>query len=198
MSMISRKSVLAFALAAICLGGQAAQAQSGPVKYWLPGWPVGFSDSGSLDSYGNFPSFTADGRDSGFFARRYSVSSNWASLAGVGLSSNIINRYGALGTYTTEGAQYGYTFKSGVSFYGGFEALKVTPGLGGPFATFDGRSTSTPAYAINGGVEFKPTSNVSLSLGFSYAGQSSDRIDSDINSPALPGATPQAFTSGRR
>ncbi|BAM87232.1 hypothetical protein S58_12220 [Bradyrhizobium oligotrophicum S58] len=198
MSMFSRKSALAFVLVALCLGAPAAHAQSGPVKYWLPGWPVGFSDSGSLDSYGNFPSFTGNGSDSGFFARRYSVANNWSSLSGVGLSQNIVNRYGSLGTYTTEGAQYGYTFKSGVSFYGGFDTLKYNPGLGGPFATFDGRSTSTPAYAINGGVEFKPSSNVSLSLGFSYAGQSSDRVDSDINSPALPGATPQAFTSGRR
>ncbi|MGJ5131261.1 MULTISPECIES: outer membrane protein [unclassified Bradyrhizobium] len=198
MSMVSRKSVFAIALAGLSFVSHAAHAQSGPVKYWLPGWPVGFSDAGSLDSYGNFPSFTTNGTDSGFFARRYSVTNNWAALSGVGLSSNIVNRYGALGSYTTEGAQYGYTFKSGVSLYGGFDTLKYNPGLGGPFATFDGRSTSTPAYAINGGVEFKPTSNVSLSLGFSYAGQSSDRIDSDINSPALPGATPQAFTSGRR
>ncbi|MGJ5176711.1 outer membrane protein [Bradyrhizobium oligotrophicum] len=200
MSMIFRKPVLAVALAALGFGGPAAHAQTAPLQYWLPGWPVGFSDAGTqgLESYGNFPSFTGNGSDSGFFARRYSVANNWSALAGTGLSSNIVNRYGALGSYTTEGAQYGYTFKSGVSFYGGFEALKYNPGLGGPFATFDGRSTSTPAYAINGGVEFKPTSNVSLSLGFSYAGQSSDRLDSDINSPALPGATPQAFTSGRR
>ena len=198
MSMFPRKLAFAFLLAGLYLGAPAAHAQTAPLKYWLPGWPVGFSDSGSLDSYGNFPSFTASGSDSGFFSRRYSVANNWSSLSGVGLGQNIVNRYGSLGTYTTEGAQYGYTFKSGVSFYGGFEALKVTPGLGGPFATFDGRSTSTPAYAINGGVEFKPASNVSLSLGFSYAGQSSDRVDSDITSPALPGATPQAFTSGRR
>ena len=196
--MFPRQTALAFALATLSFVAPAAHAQSGPVKYWLPGWPIGFSDSGSLDSYGNFPSFTANGSDSGFFSRRYSVASNWSSLAGVGLSSNIVNRYGSLGSYTTEGAQYGYTFKSGVSFYGGFEALKYNPGLGGPFATYDSRSTSTPAYAINGGVEFKPTSNLSLSLGFSYAGQSSDRLDSDINSPVLPGATPQAFTSGRR
>jgi opacity protein-like surface antigen len=202
MSMISYKSALAFVLGALCFGGHAAHAQTAPLRYWLPGWPIGFStDPGvvqSLDSYGNFPSFTANGSDSGFFSRRYSVTSNWAALSGVGLSQNIVNRYGSLGSYTTEGAQYGYTFKSGVSFYGGFDTLKYNPGLGGPFATFDSRSTSTPAYAINGGVEFKPTSNVSLSLGFSYAGQSSDRVDSDINSPALPGATPQAFTSGRR
>jgi len=200
MSMVSRKSAFAFLLAGCGLCAPPAHAQSGPVKYWLPGWPVGFSDSGtqSLDSYGNFPSFTGSGGDSGFFSRRYSVANNWSALSGVGLSQNIVNRYGSLGSYTTEGAQYGYTFKSGVSFYGGFDTLKYNPGLGGPFATFDSRSTSTPAYAINGGVEFKPTSNVSLSLGFSYAGQSSDRIDSDINSPALPGATPQAFTSGRR
>ncbi|MGJ4926965.1 outer membrane protein [Bradyrhizobium sp. HKCCYLS2038] len=202
MSMVFRKSALVFALAGLCLGAPAARAQSGPVQYWLPGWPIGFStDPGvvqSLDSYGNVPSFTTSGSNTGFFSRSYSVTNNWSSLSGVGLSSNIVNRYGSLGSYTTQGAQYGYTFKNGVSFYGGFDTLKFNPGVGGPFATFDSRSTSTPAYAINGGVEFKPSSNVSLSLGFSYAGQSSSRVDSDINSPALPGETPQAFTSGRR
>lgn len=199
MSMVFRNSALAFA--GLCLGAHAAHAQTAPVQYWLPGWPIGFSDSGgtqSPDSYGNFPSFTGNASDTGFFSRRYSVANNWSALSGTGLSSNIVNRYGSLGSYTTEGAQFGYTFKSGVSFYGGFDTLKYNPGLGGPFATFDSRSTSTPAYAVNGGVEFKPTPNVSLSLGFSYAGQSSDRVDSDITSPALPGATPQAFTSGRR
>jgi hypothetical protein len=43
--------------------------------------------------------------------------------------------------------------------------------------------------------EFQPAPNVSLSLGFGYT-QQSGRIDSDINSPPRPGASPSAF--GRR
>src|SRR5690242_18227605 len=81
MSMVSRKSAFAYLLVGCGLCAPLAHAQSGPVKYWLPGWPVGFSDSGTqgLDSYGNFPSFTANGSDSGFFSRRYSVTNNWAA-----------------------------------------------------------------------------------------------------------------------
>jgi hypothetical protein len=46
-------------------------------------------------------------------------------------------------------------------------------------------------------VEFKPTSNLSLSLGVGYTQQQSGRIDSDINSPLLPGQSP-IFIDGRR
>ena len=51
---------------------------------------------------------------------------------------------------------------------------------------------------MNAGIEFQPTSNLSLSLGVGYVQQSGPaRIDSDINSPLLPGATPLAI-GGRR
>jgi hypothetical protein len=46
------------------------------------------------------------------------------------------------------------------------------------------------------GVEFRPTSNLSLSLGVGFA-QQGGRIDSDINSSLPPGATPLYF-GGRR
>jgi opacity protein-like surface antigen len=57
-------------------------------------------------------------------------------------------------------------------------------------------SGTLPGYSAHAGVEFQPTPNVSLSLGFGYT-QQSGRIDSDINSLLLPGASPFA-ASGRR
>jgi len=40
------------------------------------------------------------------------------------------------------------------------------------------------------GVEFKPTSNLSLSFGAGFTQQQSGRMDSDINSSMLPGESP--------
>jgi hypothetical protein len=175
-------------------------AQTAPVQYWIPGWPAGFSDGStdgaSVESYGNFPGFIANG-DSGFFSRRYSTTSNWSALGG-GIGLQGISPYAAsFGSLKAEGSQFGYTFKSGASLYGGFDTLRVDRGSNA-FAAFESNSATLPAYRAHGGIEFQPAPNVSLSLGFSYAGQQSDRVDSDIRSPALPGETPSAFTSGRR
>jgi hypothetical protein len=57
-------------------------------------------------------------------------------------------------------------------------------------------SGTLPGYSAHAGVEFQPAPNVSLSLGVGYT-QQSQRIDSDINSPLLPGAAPFAL-GGRR
>ena len=59
MSMFSGRLGLALVAAMLCLGAQVAHAQSSPVNYWIPGWPMGFSgDAGeSANAYGNFPSF---------------------------------------------------------------------------------------------------------------------------------------------
>src|SRR6516162_1138715 len=65
MSHFSGKIGFALVLAALALSGPTAQAQSAPVSYWIPGWPLGFGSSLSTaqgaDRYGNFPSF--DGSD---------------------------------------------------------------------------------------------------------------------------------------
>ena len=66
------------------------------------------------------------------------------------------------------------------------------------FAAFNSNSSTLPVYSAHGGVEFQPAPNVSLSLGFSYTQQQSGLTDSSITSPALPGETPAAFSSGRR
>jgi opacity protein-like surface antigen len=76
-----------------------------------------------------------------------------------------------------------------LAIYGGFDTLKYNSGLGGPLA-FDSMSGTLPGYGAHVGVEYRPAPNVSLSLGFGYTEQSSGRIDSDINSPLLPGASP--------
>jgi opacity protein-like surface antigen len=55
----------------------------------------------------------------------------------------------------------------------------------------------TGGYSAHAGVEFRPAPNVSLSVGVGYTQQSTGRIDSDINSPLLPGESPFALV-GRR
>ena len=209
MSIFAGRLGLAFVLAALCLGGRAAHAQAGPVTYWTPGWPIGFGGEvtagQSFNSYGSFPSF--DGRDARgdrFSYVRYNFQNGWfvgSEGGGMGLSMSGINQDGAFGSSLYyEGVQFGYNFKNAgglpLTVYAGFDTLKYSAGIGGPFAPFDTMSGTLPGYSAHAGVEFQPTSNVSLSLGFGYT-QQSGRIDSDINSLSLPGASPFAF-SGRR
>jgi opacity protein-like surface antigen len=177
-------------------------AQTAPVQYWTPGWPAGFGDvtaGQGLDSYGNFPSFDGSGNQtSGFFSRRYSYANNWSALNSSGLGLQGVSPYASFGSSLyTEGSQFGYKFKSGVALYGGIDTLKVDRGSNA-FAAFDSSSSTLPVYNAHAGIAFQPTANTTLSLGFSYTQQGSDRLDSDIRSPALPGETPSAFISGRR
>ena len=74
--------------------------------------------------------------------------------------------------------------------------MKYNSGIGGPLAPFDSTTSTLPGYRAHAGVEFQPAPNLSLSFGVGYA-QQSGRIDSDINSTLLPGASPFAF-GGRR
>jgi len=202
--MFPLSSRLCFALlsVALCLGARTAHAQANPLTYWTPGWPIGFGadpTAGGADTYGNFPGFDgSDARRPGFTYKHYSFS-NWAG-SGMGLGLSGINQYGAygnIGSLSYEGMQFGYNFKNApLSVYAGFDTLKYDSGIGGPFGAFDSTST-LPAYGAHAGVEFQPAPNVSLSLGVSYAGQQSGRVDSDINSPLPPGATPFAFGARR-
>jgi hypothetical protein len=200
---------LALVLAALCLGGRTAHAQAAPVTYWIPGWPVGFGGNltagQSSNTYGNFPGFDgSDARGGGFSYTRYNFPNGWfvgSEGGGMGLSMNGINQDGAFGNLRSvhyEGAQFGYTFQNAgaLTVYAGFDTLKYDTGVVGPFAPFDTMSGTLPVYRAHAGVEFQPAPNVSLSLGVGYT-QQSGRIDSDINSPLLPGASAFAV-SGRR
>jgi opacity protein-like surface antigen len=178
------------------------------VNYWIPGWPVGFGGNLTVgqnsNTYGNFPSFDgSDARGGGFSHMRYNFPNGWfvgGEGGGMGLSMNGINRDGAFGNIGSlyyQGVQFGYNFQNApLTVYAGFDTLKYNAGIGGPFAPFDTVSGTLPGYSAHAGVEFQPAPNVSLSLGFGYT-QQSGRIDSDINSLSLPGASPFA-ASGRR
>ena len=210
MSIFASRLGLALVLAALCLGGRTAHAQAAPVTYWISSWPVGFggnpSAGQSSNTYGNFPSFDgSDARGGGFSNMRYNFPNGWfvgSEGGGMGLSMNGISQDGSVrqSSLYYEGVQFGYNFKNAgglpVTVYAGFDTLKYNSGIGGPFAPFDSMSGTLPGYSAHAGVEFQPTPNVSLSLGFGYT-QQSGRIDSDINSLSLPGASPFAVT-GRR
>jgi opacity protein-like surface antigen len=207
MSIFSSKPGLALALAALCLGGRTAHAQAAPVNYWIPGWPAGFGGNLTVgqgsNAYGNFPSFDGSDARAGLSSMRYNFPNGWfvgGEGGGMGLSMSGINRDGAfgnLGSLYYQGVQFGYNFQNApLTIYGGFDTLKYNSGIGNPFAPFDTVSGTLPGYSAHAGVEFQPAPNVSLSLGFGYTEQSG-RIDSDINSLLLPGASPFA-ASGRR
>ena len=200
-------------VAALGLGGPTADAQTAPLTYWTPGWPLGFGDNltagQSANTYGDFPSFDgSDARGGGFSRMRYYFPSGWfvsSERGGFGMGSALSGirpdaAFGNVGALYTEGVQFGYSFRNGglpLTVYGGFDTLKYKSGGGGPFAPLDSMSGTLPGYSAHAGVEFQPAPNVSLSLGFGYTTLQSGRIDSDINSPLLPGASPFAV-GGRR
>src|ERR1700736_3103968 len=210
MSIFAGRLGLALVLAALCPGGRTAHAQAAPVTYWISSWPVGFGGNPTVgqssNTYGNFPSFDGSARGGGFSYMRYNFPNGWfvgGEGGGMGLSMNGVNQdaaFGNIGSLYYQGVQFGYHFQNAgglpVTVYAGFDTLKYKSGIGSPFAPFDTMSGTLPGYSAHAGVEFQPAPNVSLSLGFGYT-QQSGRIDSDINSPLLPGASPFAL-SGRR
>jgi hypothetical protein len=203
MFIVSARSGFVFALAALCLDARPAHAQA--MSYWTSGWTSAFGGSLTADQSSNpYSAFSGlDGSDirGGSFSSRYNFSNGWfvgSERGGLGLGLNGLSQGAAFGntsSFSYDGVQFGYNFKSApVTVYAGFDTLKYNPGIGGPFANFDSSSSALPGYSAHAGVEFRPTSNLSLSVGVGFA--QSGRIDSDINSGLLPGASPLAF--GRR
>ncbi|UWU94833.1 hypothetical protein [Bradyrhizobium sp. CB1015] len=189
---LARSCALA-ALAVLCLGGEAVHAQVAPLRYWIPGGPFGLGGAAGLSSetFGNFASSNygeADWRTSaanGFFIGR--------ERADFGL--NGFNQAGSFGNYSAlsyDSTQFGYQMKTAggmpVTFFAGFDTLKYGNGIGSSLAPLT--SGAAPGYGGFAGVEFKPTSNLSLSFGVGYTQQDSGRMDSDIRSNMLPGESP--------
>jgi hypothetical protein len=189
----------------LCLGAPMARAQTAPVNYWIPGWPMGFGGDPATDqssnAYGNFPSFDFSDRSGGFSYARYNFSNGFfvgSQRNTVGFSGFSQSAFGGLGSIYSEGVQFGYSLKNGggppVTFFAGFDTLKYNTGIGSnAFAPFDSKSGTLPVSSAYAGVEFQPTSNLSLSLGVGVV-QQTGRIDSEINS--LPGAS--SFSVGGR
>ncbi len=188
----------ALVLAALCVGGRDAHAQAGPVPYWIPGWPMGFggdpaADTGS-NTYGNFPGFNFS-ETRGFSSARYNFSNGLfvGSQSGsvpLGLSGvSQAGAFGNIGSLNYQSMQFGYNFQAGGvpgSVFAGFSSLNYnannsTSGL----LAFDNMSSTSPALSAHVGVEFRPTSNLSLSVGAGFS--QSGRVDNDLGSPALLG-----------
>jgi hypothetical protein len=199
MSIFARSLTLASALAALCVGGPTAHAQVAAVPYSMANMALGFG--GTVD-----PPASPDGNASGFDGSdgrglsRTNFPSGWFmgnTRSDLGFSGfNRAAAFGSFSSLSTEGVQFGYNFKnSPVSIYAGFDSLKFNalPGTTGSsaFAAFDSRSGTMPgAFSTNAGIEYRPTSNLSLSVGVGMTQYSSGLVDSDINSPMLPGQTP--------
>jgi opacity protein-like surface antigen len=171
------------------------------VNYWIPGW-LGFGGALSAgqgsNTDGNLAGF--DGNAAG--GSRTNFPSGWfvgSERNSFGLNMSGINQTSAFGSLYSEGAQFGYNFKnSPVSIHAGFDALKYDAGIGGNvFAPFDSASSTTAGYGAHAGFEYKPTSNLSLSLDLGYA-QQNGRIDTDTKSPSLSTTSQFDLVGGRR
>jgi hypothetical protein len=193
MPSLARFCGLATLFALLCLGGAPARAQVSPLQYWVPGGPFGFGGGAvqSADSYGNFPSFKAGDANGGYdFRPGFFVGSQRGSLGFGGLSQTA-----SAGNFTAlsyDSTQFGYNTKTAggmpVTFFAGFNSQKYGDGIGSSLAPLT--SGAAPGYGAFAGVEFKPTSNLSLSFGAGFTQQDSGRMDSDIKSNMLPGESP--------
>jgi hypothetical protein len=185
----------------LTLGGRTVHAQADPVRYWIPGWPIGFGGNlaagQGANTYGNFPSFDGtDGRSGGLynFPKGWFVASEGGRL---GLNLNGITSDGTFGAIRYQGAQFGYNFQNApLKIYGGFDTFKYDSGFGGALAPFDAMSGARTGYSTHAGVEFQPAPNLSLSLGVGFA-QQSGRVDTDTASPSLSTESPYALVGHR-
>lgn len=185
MSRLTASCGFAVLFAVFGLGGTPVHAQVAPLQYFIPGGPFGF---GGSDTYGNSSSFDASGRTTfanGFFIGSQRGNLNWSGLGQTGLTGN----FSALSYDST---QFGYNMKTTggtpVTFFAGFDTLKYGNGIGSSVAPLS--SGAAPGYGAFAGVEFKPTSNLSLSFGGGFTQRDSGRMDSDIRSNMLPGESP--------
>jgi hypothetical protein len=197
MFVFTSRSTLALLLAALCVAGRTACAQTAAVTY--SSWPVGFHSNltvgQSSNIYGSFAGLDGGDGRGGFSYMRANFPNGWFVGGGANrVGINGLNQAGVFGTsFHTEGMQFGYNFPNlgglPVTVYAGFDTLKYTTGIGGPFAPFDASSGTLPGYRAHAGVELQAAPNLSLSLGVGYT-QSPARIDGELNSLALPGLSP--------
>jgi hypothetical protein len=188
---LANSSGFATLLALLCLSGAPVHAQVAPLRYWIPGGPFGLSGGAgqSPDTYGNFSSFNAGDADwRTKYANGFFIGTERGNLGLSGLNQS----GGNFSALSYEGTQFGYNTKTAggmpVTFFAGFDTLKYGNGIGSSLAPLT--SGAAPGYGAFAGVEFKPTSNLSLSFGAGFTQQDSGRMDSDLRSNMLPGESP--------
>lgn len=174
--------LLAFAV--LCLGGHPARAQATGLPYWATGWSVG--------SNGNFAGLAGSDALGGDFASRYNFSNGlFVGSERGGLGVNGFGAFGSGSAFSYDGVQVGYNLKSApVAVYAGFDTLRYNGGIGSPSAPFDTASSPAAGYGAHAGIEIRPASNLTLSLGMGFA-QQSGGVDSNVI--ALTGATQSAL-----
>jgi len=197
MTQISKLAVLfSVAYAALVLSASAVSAQVAPFQYLIPGGSFGFGGSAETQYWGKAPD--EDGFRKGFSFRSFStpVSAFGSGLAFGGVGARGLNFSGL----TADGAQYGYSFKglgdTPVTLFGGVSTLRSNPDVFTSLVTPDFARSNTLATSVQAGVEFKPTSNVSLSLSAGYV-QPSAPDSTDLRSQLLSGQQ-QMYLGGRR
>jgi hypothetical protein len=166
----------AFALTAFCFDGPTAHAQSNAVSFWTLGWQTGFAGNPtavqSSNPYGDLLAFSGSAAAGSKFSSRFNFENGWfvdTERGGLGLGINGLSQAGTWGnisSLTYGGTQFGYNFKNApLTVYAGFNTLNFnTPNLAG----FESTSSTNPGYGFHGAIEFRPTSNLSLSLGVGY------------------------------
>ena len=193
----------------------AAHAQSNPVPYWTTAWPAGFGSgfaagqssttymslSGLSLSGANLMALEGSGGAGGSFSSRFDLPNGWfvGSERGGTAFNGFGGGWGGLSSLAYEGTQVGYNFQNAdvpMSIYAGFGTLKYNNAFTTPLPGFDSTSAnSAQGYSAHMGVEFRPTSNLSLSFGASFAQQ--PQYDSGTNSLVAPVASPFAFGARR-
>lgn len=168
--------------AVLYLAAPAAQAQVAPIRYWIPGGPFGFGGDTTTQYWGSTPD--EDGFRKGFSFSSYSIPVN-SFANGLASGGFAASAFAGVSGLSSEGAQYAYSFKSlgdtPVTFFGGVSSLRTTPDVFTSLVTPGLERSSTLATSINAGIEFKPTSNLSLSLSAGYV-QPSATLDTDMRS----------------
>jgi hypothetical protein len=163
-----------------------ARAQSAPVPFLLSGGPFGVDVAGGNADHQAVKD--DDGFRKGFSFRGFSapVSALGSSFAFGGLGGPGFAPTGL----TSEGAQYGYSFKGvgdlPVTLFGSVSALRTNPDVFTSLVTPGFSNGTTLATTLNAGIELKPASNISLSLSAGFV-QAAPNAATDLRTQMLGG-----------
>lgn len=197
MSTVSGKCGLAIAVTVLCLTASAAQAQSEPVRYWIPFGPFGFGDGAvattGMETYGNAPYFNFGSADkTGFVFRNYTapVTALTSGFGSTGFDN--ATAFSTLDSLSYERTQFGYSFKGAgnmpVTLFGGVDTLKYNPDAFSAITSFSPNAGTAAAYGVHAGIEVRPTSNLSLSFSAGFTQQQPGLADGALSSSLLPRA----------